>query len=105
MEKPNINYILQLSGDDNTLKHKMINILKSELPLEIATYNKYIAEKNLKLAAECVHKLKHKIAILGLEKSYYLAQEYETHLLECKTDCKTEFENTLQLMQDFAKGL
>jgi hypothetical protein len=31
-------------------------------------------------AAQSVHKLKHKISILGLEKSYYIVEEYESDL-------------------------
>jgi hypothetical protein len=34
---------------------------------------------NLQMA-QSVHKLKHKISILGLEKSCYLAEEYESNL-------------------------
>jgi hypothetical protein len=30
------------------------------------------------LRPQSVHKLKHKISILGLEKSYYIAEEYES---------------------------
>ena len=105
MEQPNLDYILQLARGEDAFKEKMFDIIKKELPLEIHAYNKCIETKNYKLAAECVHILKHKISVFGLEKSYYIAHEFETHLLNGKTECQTEFESTLQLMLDFINSL
>ena len=79
MEQPNLNYIDQLCGEDDAFKKKMITIIKKELPLEIVAYHKSREDLDYKLASECVHKLKHKISILGLEKSYHVAHEYEDH--------------------------
>ncbi|MDG2431651.1 Hpt domain-containing protein [Flavobacterium sp.] len=105
MEQPNIDYILKLSGGDNNFKIKMITIIKKELPLEIDAYNRSVAQKEFKVTAECVHKLKHKIAVLGLEKSYYIAHQYEDHLLKNSSEFQTEFESTLNLMQAFVNEL
>jgi HPt (histidine-containing phosphotransfer) domain-containing protein len=101
MEKPNLDYINQLCEEDEVFKKKMIGIIQKELPVEIEAYRKSIEDMKYKLAAECVHKLKHKISILGLEKSYYIAHEYEDFLLNGKTECRDEFENILQLIQNF----
>jgi HPt (histidine-containing phosphotransfer) domain-containing protein len=101
MEKPNSNYINQLSGDNEEFKAKIIGILKRELPEEVAFYENHIQSKNYKLAAECVHKLKHKVSILGLEKSYYIAEEFEDNLKEQSTELQSEFESILKAMQDF----
>jgi hypothetical protein len=49
--------------------------------------------KNYLEAAQSVHKLKHKISILGLDKSYYLAGEYENNLKDNTTILDTDFEN------------
>jgi len=105
MEQPNLNYINQLCGDDNAFKNKLIAIIKKELPIEIASYQKSMEDLNYKNAAEHVHKLKHKISLLGLEKSYYFSEEYENNLL-CGTDkSKNEFETILQSMHDFVNKL
>ncbi|GIQ61260.1 MULTISPECIES: histidine kinase [Flavobacterium] len=106
MEEPNLNYIDQLCAEDDEFKQKIITIIKKELPLEITAYYKSIESKNYKLASEVIHKLKHKISILGLEKSYDLAQEYENHLLKNGTfESEGEFARILQLMQSFVNDL
>ncbi len=105
MEQPNSEYINQLSGDNEEFKAKVIGILKRELPEEVAFYENQIQSKNYKLAAESVHKLKHKVSILGLEKSYYIAEEYEDNLKEQSTELQSEFESILKAMQDFVDTL
>ena len=105
MEHPNIEYIIKLSGSEETIKNKLINILKYELPLEIDAYCVSIQVNKMKQAASCVHKLKHKIGILGLEESYYIAEEYENQLAENNKNLQIEFEKILTLMQNFVNCL
>ncbi|MEZ7500206.1 Hpt domain-containing protein [Flavobacterium sp. Arc3] len=105
MEQPNLNYIKELSGDNLDFKNKIIAILKKELPDEIALYTQEYANANYLLAAQSVHKLKHKISVLGLEKSYYIAEEYENNLKDNSTDLNADFENILKSMQDFVSHL
>jgi hypothetical protein len=50
--------------------------------------------------AQSVHKLKHKISILGL-KSCYLAEEYESNLKNNSTNLHSDFESIFKNMQDF----
>ena len=52
-----------------------------------------------------MHKLKHKISILGLEKSYYLAADFEDELKKGQTSLATDFEKVLQTIKDFAVSL
>lgn len=105
MEQPNSEYINQLSGDNEEFKAKIIGILKKELPEEVAFYENQVQTKNYKLAAESVHKLKHKVSILGLEKSYYIAEEYEENLKANSTNLQSDFEKILKMMQDFVAKL
>lgn len=105
MEKPNLNYIEQLAGDNSEFKAKMIAILKSELPEEILAYEDQMLQKNVLQAAQSVHKLKHKISILGLEKSYYLAETYEENLKNESVSFQEEFETILEEMLNFVKTL
>lgn len=105
MEQPNLDYINTLSGDDEAFKARLISILKNELPTEAAAYFKSLEADNLIAAAGHVHKLKHKISILGLEKSYYLAEQYEDHLKNNVTNEAGEFAVLLQNMQDFVAKL
>lgn len=105
MEQPNLNYINQLSGDNIEFKTKMIGILKKELPEEIGVFKKDMAAENFPLAAQSVHKLKHKISILGLEKSYYIAEEFEDNLKNQSLELDSDFETILKVMQEFVNRL
>jgi len=95
MEQPNQSYINSLSGDDKAFKQKLIDVIKKEFPEEKQVYLDNYNAKNYKLAADNVHKLKHKISILGLEKGYEVAVAYENNLLEGSMDQKDSFEAIL----------
>jgi hypothetical protein len=105
MEQPNLSYINELSGDNLEFKNRIISILKRELPDEIRVYAAEYKNSNYLLAAESVHKLKHKISILGLEKSYYIAERYENNLKNNSTNLDSNFEIILKSMQGFVDDL
>ena len=104
-EEPNIDYIIKLVGYDNELKARLIDLLKNEFPEDVETYNKNINLGNHKLAAENVHKLNHKVALLGFEEAYAMAQQYEQQLKEGLTDNRTQFEIILLKIQIFLNKL
>lgn len=105
MEQPNLNYIHNMSAGDKDFEKRIIDIIKIEFPEEKATYFKNIEAKNYKQTAEIVHKIKHKISILGLEKSYEVAVNYENNLIEHSTESKIEFESILQSITSFLETL
>ncbi|WP_055434821.1 Hpt domain-containing protein [Lacinutrix algicola] len=105
MEQPNQSYINSLSGGDEAFKQKLIDVIKSEYPEEKEVYfNNYNAQ-NYKLAADNVHKLKHKISILGLEKGYEVAVAYENNLIDGSIDQKEQFEAILDSITNYLKTL
>ena len=103
MEQPNLSYISSLSGGDKTFERKLIDIIKEEFPKEKEIYFNNINTRNKKLASEIVHKLKHKISILGLEKSYKVAATFENNLLEGNLELQDDFEGILQIMTNYLK--
>ena len=105
MEKPNIDYIHKLSRDDEAIKQKFIGILKYELPIEIDAYYVSLHLNKWDQTKECIHKLKNKIAILGLEDSYHLADEYEKSEPSSRKDLQILFEKTLTLMNHFVNHI
>jgi len=105
MEQPNLNYIKELSGGDIDFKKKLIEVVKTELPLEIEEYLTNIERSAYIKAAENVHKLKHKLGILGLEEGYAIAIAYETQLREGTTDLKNTFQSILSACTNFISGL
>lgn len=100
-EKPNLNYIQQLSGGDKDFENELLQVLKKELPAEIETYSNALKEANFKMAAEVVHKIKHKISILGLDNSYQIAIDYEEELKKNSINLQNKFEIILTSMINF----
>ena len=101
MEKPNLSYIHEMSGGDKAFEQKLLGIIKKEFPQEKEVYRKNYNSKNFKLAAENVHKLKHKISILGLTSSYEIAVTFENNLLEGNTGLNEEFESILKTITNY----
>ena len=105
MEQPNKSYIHSLSEGDKDFEKKLIDIIKDEYPTEKEVYFNNMAVKKYKLAADNVHKLKHKISILGLEKSYETAVVFENNLLEGSIELKSEFESILTTITNYLQEL
>lgn len=95
MEQPNLNYINQLARGDDSIKKTLVDVIKTEFPEEIKDYYRSIEIKDFKKIEENVHRIKHKFGILGLEKSYEKANEFEHHLREQQFNLKEQ--------QDFNK--
>lgn len=104
-EQPNLSYIREISGGDEAFEKKLLAVVKKELPLEIEEYQGNLKELKLSEAAENVHKLKHKISILGLEKGYQLAIDFEEELNEGNTSLKQQFDEILSSMMVFVSEL
>ena len=105
MEQPNLSYIHSMSGGDKAFEQKLLNIIKLEFPKEKEVYYANYTKKNFKHAAENVHKLKHKISILGLAKSYEIAVAFENNLLEGNTNLNEEFESILNTITNYLQQL
>ena len=105
MEQPNLSYINSMSGGDKAFEQKLIEIIQLEFPEEKETYFSNFNAKDFKQIAENVHKLKHKISILGLEKSYEVAVAYENNLHDGNIDLHEEFEAILTTMTNYLELL
>ena len=105
MEQPNLSYIKSMSGGDLEFEQKLIDIIKLEFPEEKAVYYANLNDQNFKQAAENVHKLKHKISILGLENSYEIAVAFEEHLLQGNTTLNDQFESILITITNYLQTL
>ena len=101
MEGPNLSYIKSLSGGEASFEEKLISIIKKEFPEEKRTYYNNIKEEKYAEAADNVHKLKHKISILGLEKSYDVAADFENDLRQNSIALKDDFEDILKKITNF----
>lgn len=105
MEQPNLEYIEKLSLGSQDFKSNIIAIIKEELPIEVLQYQYAIAVQDYQLASKMVHKLKHKISVLGFIKSYSIAQLYEEAIKRGEISLRQDFEKILSLMEDFIKKI
>lgn len=105
MEQPNLSYINSMSGGDKAFEKKLLDIIKDEFPKEKEVYYNNFNAKNFKPAADNVHKLKHKISILGLTESYGIAVAYEENLLKGKSDLNEEFEAILNTITNYLNNI
>lgn len=105
MEQPNKSYIHSLSEGDKAFEKKLIDIIQKEFPQEKKTYYDSITVGDYKKTAEIVHKLKHKISILGLEKSYEDAIAFENNLLDGNNKLQNKFEFILTAITNYLHQL
>ena len=102
LESPNLSYIKELADGDTEFEENLISILKKELPKEKEAFIKSVRAKNYQNSAELVHKIKHKISILGLEKSYEFSISFEEEL---KNDNPKHYESFLSILQNMEEFL
>lgn len=105
METPSLGYIDSISEGDNDFKQQLINILKEDFPKEKALFLNNFNKKKYKLAVENVHKLKHKVSMLGLEEGFTMASEFEENLKQKNTDLHEKFINCLTKITEFLNSI
>lgn len=98
-------YIDKLSNGDRQFKARFLNVIKEEFPIEMEIYMQNVRDKKYRETAFMVHKLKHKLNIFGLEKSYALAVQYEELLLKNNNSLEKEFKEILQEITEYLKNL
>lgn len=101
MESPNLSYINTMARGDNSFVEKIIGVIKGEFHQEIEVYQNNFETRNFKLAAENVHKIKHKISILGLEKSHVVANDHENNLKEGDANLHDDFMKIVKIIEDY----
>ncbi|WP_166382251.1 MULTISPECIES: Hpt domain-containing protein [unclassified Polaribacter] len=105
MEQPNLEYIEQLARGDESIKAELLAVIKTEFPEEKKDYYNSLENKEFKKIEENVHKLKHKISILGLEKSYEIANEFEHNLRELSLEKQEDFDKILKAITAYIETI
>lgn len=105
MENPNLNYIEEISHGDEIFKQKIISLLKEELPREIEIYQQNFEKKDYAAAAKDVHKLKHKLAVLGITESQNLASQFEQNLKNNDKTLHLDFDAIIKKISKFVEKL
>lgn len=105
MEEPNFTYLNSFTAGDKAFEEKILKIIITEFPEEKNLYLNNIVLNKLDEAANNVHKIKHKISLLGLEESYGLASQHELNLINDNTTLHEDFTEILNTMNRFLKEL
>lgn len=100
-EQPNFVFLNQLSAGEQAVKDRLLGVLKEEFATECLDYYTNISNSNLLFASEIVHKIRHKIGFLGMEKAYDLTSDYEKNLKNNSLVLKEEFEIILDIIKEF----
>jgi hypothetical protein len=87
-------YLNSFTGGDKAFEGKILAIIKTD-SLKKDIYLNNIVVNKFDLAANNVHKLKHKISLLGLEESYELASQHELNLVEGNNNLHENFTEIL----------
>ncbi|WP_103071573.1 Hpt domain-containing protein [Aquimarina sediminis] len=104
-EAPNLVYIKELADGSKDFEQKLIAIITREFAEE---KNEFFENYNGKLylkTAENVHKIKHKIGMLGFEKGYQTAVDFEEGLKENDPSLYSKFILILESIEHFLKTL
>lgn len=104
-EQANLTYIKQIAGNDASFQDKLINVIKTEFPIEKAQFLAFYKQHDYVQSAEMVHKLKHKINIFGLEKSYVVAKDFENQLKENNNLLYSQFLPILEHIETYLYSL
>lgn len=91
METPNLSVLKEIAGDDLDFLNNLIEIIKKEFLGEVEEFNENISSKDLQKAANSVHKIKHKLSLLGLEEGLKIASDFEKQLKNNETQLHHKF--------------
>jgi hypothetical protein len=105
MEEPNFTYLNSFTAGDKAFEEKILKIIITEFPEEKNLYLNNMMLDKLDQAANNVHKIKHKISLLGLEQSYGVASQHELNLISNNTILHDDFIEILNTMARFLKEL
>ena len=104
-ETPNLNYVEKLADNDINFYQKFIIVLKEEFPQEREAYEDNFTKKKYRNASEDVHKIKHKLNILGLHNSHSIAVKYEFELRNNAHTLSKEFTTILNNVEAYLKTI
>ncbi|MBT2162570.1 Hpt domain-containing protein [Zobellia barbeyronii] len=101
-ERPSLNYVENLVGvRDAEFEQKFVTLLKSEFSWDLGKYLYHIKLDEPRAAAEIVHKLKYKISVLGMQKTFIFAEEHKERLHAGDASLDEDFKKILKRINVF----
>ncbi|MBN7817701.1 Hpt domain-containing protein [Algoriphagus pacificus] len=103
--RPNLQYIKQLANGSEAFENKVLEVVKRELRLEISSFRESLNKGDIENAVLFVHKIKHKVSLLGMEEGYALTAKFEDELREGSDALLGNFESLLRIMTMFLDSI
>ena len=103
MEQPGLSVIKEISGDDIDFENSILEIIKKEFPEEVEEFTENYKLENYVEASHNVHKVKHKISLLGLEQGLEIASVFELALKKGDTQLHSNFLEILDKIRVYLK--
>lgn len=94
-EQPNLSMIQEISSDQDFQK-SILQTIRKEFLEEVKLFEDNFTSQQYENAAIHVHKIKHKVALLGLKQGEQLTDEFEKQLKKGKTQLHKQFLEVLQ---------
>ncbi|GAB7258064.1 Hpt domain-containing protein [uncultured Polaribacter sp.] len=104
MEKPNLNYLKEISGGDIDFENSMLSILKTELPEELSILKSYYENSNYEELSLSIHKIKHKIGMLGMPIALEFASKIENDVKKGNLEQYTDLIFILERINVYLKN-
>jgi len=86
LEKPNLNYIKDISEGDKNFENSLLLSLKTEFPKEYEILKNNFKQQNYLKVALNLHKLKHKISMLGMPLAFEITYDFEQDIKKGHTE-------------------
>lgn len=100
-EFPNLSYVHEIANGDFDFVKRFTDKFKEEFRWEVGMYLRYIEKKEPREAAEIISKFKYKLRILGLEKAFNFAVNYEQNLQIGNDKHHPDFRKILEQVNQF----
>lgn len=101
-ETPSQKMIIELFGDSRKEQKKIMKQIILEFRLDFIEFKNFYDLRDYTEASEVVHRLNHKIGMLGLEKNYTLAQHFESEL---RQDNTIRYDNYMKILSTVSQYL
>lgn len=102
--KPSLDYLHELAPHDEGFRNRLLNVLVTEFPGEFESYSNAVEKQEWKAAVTYLHKLKHKIGILGMPELHALAELHEVDLENGSLPLHKQVMAGLQIIDQFLKA-
>ena len=94
-------HLMKICQDDKDCLEKFRAVMLEELPTETEGLHMATKAQDLLAAAELVHKIKHKFALVEMKAAYQYALTYEVALKEGDSSGADTFVAYLELLHEF----